>query len=179
MSSITKSDTRMGLLWAKSKGGRLVATFVDEALLPELEQYKWRLTTKGYVYRAGIASRPGESWKDTLYLHRLLLNVKAPYESDHINRNTLDNRLCNLRIATRQQQTQNMIQRKNNEYTGVQVERRKKSPVWYRAYINGFHIGFFDTIEEAALARDCAAIQLHGEFAVLNFPEVFISSRIG
>jgi hypothetical protein len=48
----------------------------------------------------------------------------------------------------------------------------------YRAYINVFRngktqrlwIGYFDTAEEAARARDREAIRLHGEFAHLNFP---------
>ena len=36
-------------------------------------------------------------------LHRHLVDVPKGYEVDHINLDTLDNRLCNLRICTHQQ----------------------------------------------------------------------------
>lgn len=39
----------------------------------------------------------------------------------------------------------------------------------WRVRIKDIHVGLFDDPEEAALAYDCAAIQVHGDGAQLNF----------
>ena len=56
---------------------------------------RWRIY-KGYVMQG----------KHTL-LHRVILNCPSDYVVDHINHNPLDNRLSNLRICNRSQNSQN------------------------------------------------------------------------
>lgn len=79
-------------------------------------------------------------------------------EIDHINRNRLDNRISNLRIATR---TQN---RQNNRYAGVFLNKK-----YFRARIavDGveIHLGCFRTFDEARAARREAELKYFGEFA--------------
>lgn len=89
---------------------------------------------------------------------------------DHINGNAWDNRRKNLRVATREQNTQN--RRGNGKYLkGVTPGRGGK----FRASIksNGLRtsLGTFTTEEQAALAYDHAARERFGEFARLNFPD--------
>jgi hypothetical protein len=88
---------------------------------------------------------------------------------DHINRNGLDCRKENLRIATNSQNNMNRGMFKNNTsgYRGV----HRKGNMWRAMiYVSGkqIRLGTFKNIKDAASAYNAAAIQYHGEFASLN-----------
>lgn len=101
----------------------------------------------------------------------MMFHGYVPEEIDHINRVTHDNRIENLRESTHAQNMQNIDVRSVNKsgYTGVCY--RKDSGLW-QAYItsNGerIHLGFHKTKEDAAVARNEAAIKYNGDFAKLN-----------
>ena len=91
-------------------------------------------------------------------------------EIDHVNRDRSDNRACNLRLATKTQNGHNKVMpNKHSPYTGV---------TWYAptgkwvAKITKdrrtYHIGSFECLEEAALARDKKAVELYGDRAFQN-----------
>ena len=84
-------------------------------------------------------------------------------ELDHINRIRCDNRIENLRPCNHSQNLGNARAR-IHKYKGVTF--CKQTQMW-RAQLNG-HLGRFDTIEEAALAYNEAAMKHFGEFAYLN-----------
>ena len=116
-----------------------------------------------------------------LFLHTLLLGVGRGVDgmyADHINHNKLDNRRCNLRVATKSQNGMNRFLQTNNTtgYKGVGYMPQKDK---YRARIkvNGCekHLGLFPTAKLAALAYDRAALKLHGEFAFTNFSRQEVS----
>jgi hypothetical protein len=73
----------------------------------------------------------------------------------------------NCRWVTPQQNARNRGLRIDNKSGFKGVQQRGKR---WRAAINGRFFGVFDTAEEAARAYDAKAIELHGEFARLNFP---------
>lgn len=58
--------------------------------------------------------------KKLTYLHRIIANAKPGQIVDHINRDTYDNRRCNLRIATR---SENAINNKRRAAAGVEMRR--------------------------------------------------------
>ena len=94
---------------------------------------------------------------------------------DHINRNTLDNCLSNLRLATPSQQKQNQGLQRSNTSGYLGVTWHKSSGKWQaRIGVDGksVYLGLSDDRIEAALAHDAAA-RIHHDpaFAQLNFPD--------
>lgn len=110
--------------------------------------------------------------KTTRKIHRLILNVNDPkIHVDHINHNPLDNRRCNLRTCTTQQNQRYSKKRKNtiSKYKGVCLHKRdKKWGAYIKINTKQIHLGCFDDEKEAALAYNEAAIKCFGEFALLN-----------
>lgn len=71
-------------------------TLVDDADYMVLSQHNWWVSrmSNNYVYAVGrIGGKPTA-------LHRFLMQCPANMVVDHINRNALDNRRCNLHICT-------------------------------------------------------------------------------
>ena len=93
-------------------------------------------------------------------------------EIDHVNRIRNDNRIDNLRIATRSQNQSNIGVLSNNKCGFRGVSWHKASKAW-RATIRlddkEEHLGIFPAPELAAIARNARAKELFGEFAISSF----------
>ena len=88
-------------------------------------------------------------------------------EIDHINGAKNDNRIENLREATRSENSMNIGARRNNRSGYKGVVWNKASKKWQAgASINGknTYLGLFDNIEDAAAAYERAARPSHGQF---------------
>ncbi|MBZ9922276.1 HNH endonuclease [Mesorhizobium sp. BR1-1-7] len=107
----------------------------------------------------------------------LIVHGECPPLVDHENRIRDDNRLLNLRAATRSQNNTNTRVYSNNTSGFRGVSRRSSRNKW-SAHIRHagktLHLGNFNCITAAALAYDAAARKFHGEFASLNFKETSI-----
>ena len=95
---------------------------------------------------------------------------KIPSKANHINRNKLDNRICNLRIITAKENSYNRTKNANseNKYKGVQKRGNKYIAVITKDGIKK-EIGGFLTEEDAAKTYDMMAEELFGEYAGKNF----------
>lgn len=94
----------------------------------------------------------------------LIANDKLPNHIDHINGDKSDNRLANLRDATRFVNTQNLrVAKKNNKsgLLGVSMTKGKKFRANIRCGGKQIHLGTFATSEEAHAAYVSAKRQLH------------------
>lgn len=146
-------------------------TIVDDEDAEAVLQFKWKANSFGgeYVYASRTATVDGK--ESNVYLHCWLMDKPPGMLVDHINRNTLDNRRCNLRVATKGQNTANARGR-TGRYKGIDFQPSRNR--WRaRIMVDGTQkwLGRFKTEEEAARAYDAALLEAHGEFALLNFPQ--------
>lgn len=135
--------------------------YVDPDDLDKVKVLSWSEHVKG----GAVAYNPSQGVN--VYMHHLILPKKEGFVIDHINRDTLDNRRCNLRYANRSQNGANGVW---NEARYKGVTRRGKG---FKAQITvnyeNIVIGTYPTEEEAARAYDEAARQHWGMFARTNF----------
>jgi len=165
-----------GALWIPLRNyrGKVVAyTLIDEqdAYLARLT---WHLKSDGYAarFRTRRNHHNGSGRGKFLRLHRVILDAPPGVEVDHINRNRLDNRRSNLRLATDGENARNCKRNTRNTsgYKGVHFDDRVRR--WGASVVldgRAYWMGLFDTPEQAAFAYDFAATALHGEFAATNF----------
>lgn len=91
-----------------------------------------------------------------------------PDQLDHINGNSLDNRIENLRLATTSENAQNRKTFANNKSGCKGVTWHKRIKKWQVSVaVNKVqkHIGYFDDLEFAALVATEARDKYHGKFA--------------
>jgi hypothetical protein len=147
---------------------------VDDEDYERVSQYKWSISSSGgYDYPHTPIRIEGKI--KYIKMHRFIMNADIDTLVDHKNKDTLDNRKCNLRLCTKSENMRNRAMSKNNKsgYKGVRYYPfgRRKYKVWKaqigfnRKYIS---IGYYHTKEEAALAYNEKAKELFGEFASLN-----------
>jgi hypothetical protein len=102
----------------------------DQALV---SQYTWYLTSHGYMATRAKQNSPVGKPKQLIYMHRLIMGLPEQ-EIDHINRDKLDNRRENLRLADRVIQTNNCNISKNNKsgINGVSFSKHRQKWIAYR-----------------------------------------------
>lgn len=137
-------------------------------------EWKWyaRPNVEGTHFYAVRCTSKYSIGPRSIILHRLLLNAPSGLEIDHVNGDTLDNRRCNLRLATHSQNlaNQKFSSANTSGFRGVSWDRA--SGKWLaqtRQHTKTIFIGRFLDPIEAARAYDQKARELFGEFARTNF----------
>ena len=109
--------------------------------------------------------------KKTMYVHHVIYLIhhgQLPKYIDHIDGNSTNNRIENLRAATQSQNAGNSIMSKNNTSGYKGVTFRKDTKKWKAAVmVNRKHIslGSYLTKEEAYAAYVAGSQKYFGEFA--------------
>lgn len=104
--------------------------------------------------------------------HRIILemhgiDIPSGYEPDHIDGDQFNNRISNLRVATKNGNMQNRSTPKNNSLglKGVYATKPGKYVAQIMVDKRPIWLGTFPTKGLAAIARAKAAIRYHGKFA--------------
>ena len=141
-----------------------VYALVDDDDYDRLSQHNWYLHQGGYA-QSRIAGK-------TIGMHRLVCQPSPGLDTDHKNRDKLDNRRANLRECTRSQNHANQKKRRGSSSRFKGVYWNKHARKWQAEIkANGKYryLGLFTDEKDAALAYDEAAREGFGEFARGNF----------
>ena len=134
------------------------------------------LTRRSTGKRAGGFNAPRNRWivgvrGSFYYQHRVIWCMVygewPPCEIDHINHNSADNRLANLRLADSTQNKWNIRRHGRNTSGHKGVDYDKRTNRWVArisVYKKRIHFGKFVTKEEAIAAREAAVAQYCGEY---------------
>lgn len=150
---------------------------LKELITPEIlkEHFSYNENTGGVVWvkptaqRVKVGDKAGYLGVNRYYtidfcnhkflLHRLIWALYygywPPNHVDHINRDPSDNRIVNLRLATREENMRNMNSHKGSLSTYKGVSWNKRAKKWQaRIYRCGksYYLGVFKTEKEAAEA---------------------------
>ena len=138
-------------------------TIVDDEDWLFLVGFTWSISNSGYAQTRIDGKKQ--------YMHQIVaerVGIDCSNEIDHVNRNKLDNRRCNLRAATSSQNSCNSKRHCDNTSGIKGVCWHKSGQKWAaRIMVEGkhIHLGLFNTKEAAAFAYQEAAKKYHGEFA--------------
>jgi hypothetical protein len=149
-----------GLIAVPLTAGKMAVIDLKDA--DRVLKHKWHFSGHGYA-ATGIDGK-------RVYLHRLIVNARAGQLVDHKNHDGLDNRRCNLRIASKVQNSQNrLLVRGSSKFKGVCLNKRKRKWIaGIRVNTKSYHLGYFKNEEDAAIAYNVAAQLFFNEFASLN-----------
>lgn len=158
-----------------AKNGAIVAyTLVGSDDAAWLSQWTWRLLTPpDDRSHYAIRSERIDGHRVRVYMHREILGLprkkrRQDPQGDHINRDGLDNRRANLRVATHAQNLQNKASYRGSSSRYRGVSWNKVAQKWH-AYmrLSGKlrYLGLFDREEDAAKAA-AEARQQHMPFSM-------------
>ena len=153
----------------------------------ELLQFDWRAKhsgTKELPQYYAVRDEGGGKLRISMWLHREVWErmigepVPQGFMVDHINRDKLDCRRSNLRLARPVDNERNKGKRRSSfgraptsKYKGVTRTKGKKSKPWRAIYTlnkKQIALGYFEDEKEAAKAYNKTALYYGEEFAVIN-----------
>jgi len=157
---------------------RGVFALVDEEDYESISKHKWSFIKNGRGYPKAVrrAKYIKEGQRSTsIYLHREIMNNPDGMCIDHIDGDALNNQKSNLRVCSHSQNAANIYGKSRSKSGFFGVYWHKGRGKWRASITHDYkqiHIGYFITAERAAVERDIVAVELFGEFATLNFPDL-------
>jgi len=145
---ITGNLVRVKNVRSRAKAGDIVGTDHPDGYLSV------EVDSKGYLVHRVVWLLYYGSWPDGML--------------DHADGNRKNNKITNLRLATRAQNSQNAKLRKDNSSGVKGVSWHKHVGKWFvRVQANGkrISVGYFDSFDEAVESAKLTRIKLHKEYS--------------
>ncbi len=156
-------------VYLKIKNDILIIDFYTYLLIKGKAIHISKIGKKKYAYVHDINKKRKN--RRNLRFHRYITSAPTAFLVDHINGDTLDNRLENLRYATASENSRNqkISSRNTSGYKGVTwIKKMNKWKSSISVNLKRINIGYFDNKHLAAVAYNKASIKYHGNFAKLN-----------
>lgn len=140
-----------------------------------VENNKWQAQQRNNntwcARRSATAQERRNGAPSHFVMHIVINQTPKGMDTDHIDRDTMNNQCSNLRTATKSQNLANTVSYKGTSgYKGVSFESRRKHWIAYIAKDKKqFYLGSFTDPKEAAKKYDEKARELYGDFARTNF----------
>ena len=156
---------------------------IDDEDFDGLSQFVWWENKSGYAVRSVTLEEKASGRRGSTQMHRHIMKAVKGQIIDHANMDKLDNRKENLRFCTHSQNHANETARassagRTSSFKGVAWSPEKAC--WRAAIVKDGrqrHLGYFHEERDAAHAYDYEAVQLFGEFARLNIPDVIVKPQ--
>lgn len=138
---------------------------IDSCDYETVSRWTWYETPHGYLMTRLNRDKQ-------IFLHRYICSQISHLDAadvvDHIDRDTKNNRRCNLRVTTSVGNARNHSLSKRNTTGTIGVSYYKQGDK-YRAYIQRdgkfLSLGYYDTLSDAIESRKRAEADIYGEFA--------------
>lgn len=147
---------------------------IDADDISKIVGYNWRVFKIGNTHYVKAFEYSAGKPRNTYYIHRIIMGLGKEKDGivvDHIDGNGLNNSKENLRTLDRGQNCARSVNRKNKDFKGLNL-RGSSYYVYVQHLGKKYHVGKFEDKIIAAMAYDKAAIDLLGDLAVLNLPDL-------
>lgn len=168
-------DDKYVEFYIKNRRGKKFSVLVDISVFDDIRKCSWYATWKRdikgyYICRTNhLGAIDGKQIIETVFLHNYIIQQPKGYVVDHINHNTLDNRLCNLRIASVSQNCRHRSGKNSNNTSGYRnVSWDKRANKWIvQLQVNkrNTRLGSFDDVHEAGRFATEMRDEHYGEFS--------------
>lgn len=157
--NIIENDEYIEIVLYDKECDEVGKTIIDKEDYYKMQNKKICLLNIGYAYLS----------KENKYVHEIIMGDydKSKFQIDHINKNKLDNRKCNLKLVT---QLENLLNKniQSNNKSGVRgVRFNVKKNKWIaRIGVNkkDIHLYQGDSFEEAVRIRKENEIKYYGRY---------------
>ena len=160
---ITRNEFDIAIIPVKNNKGEIIDNFmVDDNKWYDIMKYKWSKSNNYFVARIN---------GKMINIHRYLMNANKNDIIDHIDKNTKNNQMNNLRVSNESLNTHNRTKKANTTSKYYGVSWNKKDNIWIVSICKDnvkYYLGSFDNENEAAMTYNKKAVELYGEFANLN-----------